>query len=96
MVIWFYMRNIMLPFCIYHTWNQGQVQGIFDREVFPGYGVTMPIYCYLLSLLVVLHYYWFSIFCRMIYKAVTKGDTEDRQNDTSKTLETEANEKKTK
>jgi len=86
----------MLPFCIYHTWNQGQVQGIFDREVFPGYGVTMPIYCYLLSLLAMLHYYWFSIFCRMIYKAVTKGDTEDRQNDTSKTLEAEANDKKTK
>lgn len=34
----------------------------------------------------VMHIYWFSMFVRMVTKAIKKGDTEDRQNDTQKTL----------
>jgi len=33
-----------------------------------------------------LHYYWFSMFCGMLYKGVTKGTTEDTQNDIRKSL----------
>ena len=55
MGVWFYMRNLMLPFCIYHVWVQSANYGVFDREVFEN-GVTRPIYCYLLSSLVLLYY----------------------------------------
>lgn len=94
MGVWFYLRNIMLPFCIYHSWHQGMKQHLFEHEGLFGYSVTLPIYCYLLSLLVILHYYWFSMFCQMIYKAISEGDTEDRQNDMSKDIEKGKDEKK--
>lgn len=77
MVCWFYMRCLMLPYCTYNLWVQGLVYGVFDREVFPSIGVSIPIYCYYLSLLAMLHFYWFSMFCRMIAKFFKDGDTED-------------------
>ena len=81
---WFHTRCIMLPYCIYNVWVQGLKYTVFDRYVFPWCGVSMPIYCYLLSLLVILHYYWFSLFVKMLYIAITKGVTEDKQNDITK------------
>ena len=83
----------MLPYCIYFCWFTGGKYSILDQYVIPRYGVCQPIFVYLLSLLVMLHYYWFSMFCNMIYKAITKGDTEDRQNDTSKLLASNATKK---
>jgi sphingoid base N-palmitoyltransferase len=80
MVIWFYCRNMMLPYCIYHVWTQGLAYNTFDRYVFPERGVTMPIYCYLLSCLVMLHYYWFYLFCSMLTKFVSTGKSEDVSN----------------
>jgi very-long-chain ceramide synthase len=86
MAAWFYLRNLMLPFCIYHVWNQGLIDNAFDKYLIPVYGVTMPIYCYLLSLLVILHYYWFSLFLRMLWRALNKISPDDIQNDMSKNL----------
>jgi hypothetical protein len=75
MATWFYLRNLMLPYCTYHVWTQGKNQNLFDE-----YDLARPIYCYLLSLLVILHYYWFSIFVKMLIGVVSDGSTEDQQN----------------
>ena len=79
MAVWGWHRNIMLPFCIYHVWTQGLKDNVFDRYVFPETGVTLPIYCYLLSLLVVLHYYWFYLFLKIFCTWQTTGKAEDIQ-----------------
>ena len=68
---WGYMRNIILPICIYQNWNSG---------VFAEYPILLPIYCYFLSCLVILHYYWYSIFLKILYKLATEGATDDLQN----------------
>ena len=77
MATWFYMRCFLLPYCIYYTWNQGYKDNALDRMWFPKYGVSIPIFNYFLCLLVVLHYYWFSLFCKMLWNAVTKNKYED-------------------
>ena len=69
---WFYLRCLVLPFCVYHAWAQGKVQNLFEEE-----GVTLPIYCFLLSLLVVLHYYWLTLMFRMVLRSLAGGGVED-------------------
>ena len=86
MIVWFYTRCIMMPYCTYNVWAQGSKYMVFDRYIFPEHGVTMPIYVYLLSILCVLHYYWFSLFVGMISKYFITGIGEDAQNDIRKNM----------
>ena len=53
---WAYMRNYILPYCIYQNWNSG---------VFSEYPMILPIYCYFLSCLVILHSYWLFIIIKI-------------------------------
>ena len=75
MILWFWTRILVFPYCFYNIWAQSIKFGVYCS-------VTRPIYIYLLSMLWVMHIYWFSLFVRMVTKAIKKGDTEDRQNDT--------------
>ena len=68
---WGYMRNIVFPICIWQLWNSG---------IFAELKYILPIYCYLLSCLVILHYYWYYIFMNVLKNLVFKGITEDLQN----------------
>jgi len=51
----------MLLHCIEQTWTQGKIGNLFEDE-----GVTLPIYCFYMSLLVMLNFYWFM---KMIVKS---------------------------
>jgi len=69
MLIWFYTRNIILPYCIY---------GIYVvKDVDFGSPIVQPFFCYLLGCMFLLHCYWFSMFCSMLHKYTSTGSTED-------------------
>ena len=65
---WGWCRNVMLPVTIYHIYHVAH----FEKE-----HITVPIFMYYLSCLVVLHYWWMSLFLKMLYDLVMKGKTED-------------------
>jgi len=64
------MRNIVFPQCIYEVATSG---------MFKETPCIIPIYIFLLSCLVVLHYYWYSIFLKILYHFVFEGVAEDIQ-----------------
>ena len=72
MSCWAYLRCFMLPFCIYHCWTQGLLNNLFESE-----GITMPVFCYLLSLLAMLHYYWLFLMGSMVFRSARGGKVED-------------------
>ena len=67
LVTWLYARMIALPYCIYKLWYSPMDMGNLGRHCF----------CYLLSCLVLLHYHWYTLFMKMLYKLVLKGETDD-------------------
>ena len=76
--IWFYTRNIILPYIIY------QVLISEVRIGLPGWGeyIVKPYFAWLLSMMFLLHCYWFMLFCKMLKKYASSGSTEDQQNKT--------------
>ena len=65
---WGYLRNIILPICIYQMWNTHE----FDDHY-----IIRPIWCTLLSCLVLLHYYWYFLFIKALKRYIKEGNTED-------------------
>lgn len=75
MVVWFYTRNVLLPYMIYVI--------LFVVEAdFAGERIIRPMFAYLLSCMFLLHCYWFNLFLKMLNKYVKSGATEDEQNKT--------------
>ena len=68
MAIWFYTRNLNLPYMIYQIWN---------HPVDMGSPIVKPFFCYLLGCMFLLHCYWFSLFVMMLAKYASKGTRED-------------------
>jgi len=68
---WAYTRMYVFPHCIYLI----AVSGLFSDLPY-----VLPIYIFFLSCLVVLHYYWYSIFMKILYALIFAGETEDLQN----------------
>ena len=75
MCIWFYTRNLLLPWMIY------QLQFVFEFN-FGDEWLVKPFFAYLLGCMFMLHCYWFSMFVRMMSKYCKSGATEDEQNKT--------------
>ena len=76
MIVWAYTRMIVLPILIYEI---ALYFPSFGPPVFPfGFPVLKPIFCYMLSAMCFLHYYWFGIFISMMKKYVLTGKTEDK------------------
>lgn len=72
-VFWFYTRNLVLPWMVYEIITTGPVMGHI---------IIRPFFCYLLSCLCVLHYYWFNLFIQVLLHYMRSGQTEDAQNKT--------------
>lgn len=68
MVIWFYTRNLLLPYFIYV---------IASLEVDYKSAIVKPFFCYLLCCMFLLHCYWFLMFCKMLFKFAKKGEVDD-------------------
>ena len=68
MVLWGWTRLVMLPFLIYTLSQEG------PREMG---NIVSGIFCWLLSCMCLLHFYWYTLFIKIIYKYATKGETED-------------------
>ena len=71
MLIWAYTRMIVLPILI---WQIGKYCSNMGDSSFVN---PKWIFCYLLSCMVLLHTFWFSIFCKMIYNLINTGKSED-------------------
>ena len=70
MVIWGWTRLVMLPYYIY-TISQEAPQEMGN--------LCAGVFCWLLSCMCLLHFYWYTLFIRIIYKYVTEGKAEDIQ-----------------
>lgn len=70
MVTWGYNRIIYLPVCIYeiHTYSLT----VTDWNRFCVFNFTFNLSC-----LFILHCYWYSIFFKILYKYISKGERED-------------------
>ena len=73
MCIWFYTRNLLLP---YFIWTVGTNGNLVDFKS----SIVLPFFIYLLCCMFLLHCYWFLMFCKMLMKFLVKGATEDTQN----------------
>lgn len=60
MVIWFYTRNLLLPYYIYVIYVQ-DIKEFSDSSPF-----VQPFFCYLLGCMFMLHCYWFAMFVMML------------------------------
>jgi hypothetical protein len=68
MAVWFYTRNYGLPLAI---------MKIYETKIDLGTPFNLHMFCYLLSCLVLLHYWWFYLFIKHLVKFATKGSTEN-------------------
>lgn len=73
MVIWFYTRNLLLPYYIYVIFIQ-DVEEFTKNSPF-----VQPFFCYLLGCMFMLHCYWFAMFVMMLLKFARTNQTEDEQ-----------------
>ena len=73
MIVWFYSRMVVLPWCIYK---------VYVTPIDLGWTYMIPTLCYLLSCMCMLHFYWFGLFCKMLSRFVNLGVAEDLQNKT--------------
>ena len=68
MFMWFYVRLLIFPYCIYK---------IKVTDIDFGHWCIKPIYMYLLSCLFLLHIYWFQLFVRVLVHYASSNSTED-------------------
>ena len=73
MIVWAYTRMFVLPILIYQIYKYADPLG--DSPLVN----PKHIFCYLLTCMVLLHTFWFKIFCSMIYKFASEGVAEDTQ-----------------
>ena len=73
MVLWAYTRNILLPYVIYRivTENLDFPAPFEEFWVIPAFAAAF------LSVMCVLHYYWYVIFVKMMLNFKEKGEAED-------------------
>jgi len=71
MMLWFYTRCIVLPYLIYGIWEYTPPNPDIELKF------LTPVFCYLLSIMFMLHCYWFYLFIGMITKFTKTGKAED-------------------
>ena len=81
MLVWFYTRIIVLPILMYEFATSRAGIGYCSKEIF----------LYLLSIMYMLHCYWFHLFFKILAKFIYEGEAEDLQSKTEA-----ADDKKTK
>ena len=72
-ITWIWTRCIQMPRIVYLIWTQWEYP---EPPEFAS-TLTKPTSCFLLSCLIVLHYYWLSIFVRMLHHFATRGEAKD-------------------
>lgn len=68
MALWFYTRNYGLPVAIMAIW---------ESKIEFGTPYNLHMFVFLLSCLVILHYWWFYLFIMHLVKFIQKGSTEN-------------------
>jgi len=74
MVVWAYTRNILLPYIVYRIWTE--VIYCFP-EPFEQYWVCIAGAATFLSMMLFLHYYWYSLFFKMLFNYKKTGKNDD-------------------
>jgi len=77
-ITWLFTRLLILPFVvwrsiIYESWL------IFADGYIPAmyYNMFRPVFVFLLGFLILLHFFWFTMFIRMGYVLIRKGEAHD-------------------
>lgn len=70
MMVWFYTRIFVFSQFIYFIWSHNNQLDFKSPLVW-------PYMCYLLTCLLVLQCYWFLLFCKLIFRFIRSGITED-------------------
>jgi len=76
MGVWFYTRIFVLPQLIYGIWVYTPEHP--DIEL----NFLIPVFCYLLFIMFMLHCYWFMLFVGILRKFLKSGNAEDTQQKT--------------
>ena len=76
LIVWFYTRCLILPYLIYGIWAYSPPNPDIELKF------LIPVFCYLLSIMYMLHCYWFTLFLGMLKKFMKSGKAEDDQNKT--------------
>ena len=71
MGVWFWTRLLVLPYLIYN---------VYFMNPDMGNKIVMPFFCWLLSCMFVLHWFWFMMFVNALQKYLKFGQTEDVHN----------------
>jgi hypothetical protein len=69
-MVWFYTRCLAMPVIIWQTF--------FDVENAGWHQLLIPFFCFYMSCLIMLHYYWLAMFIKMLRKFINSGATEDQ------------------
>lgn len=72
MCVWFWTRMVVLPFDVIYKLGL-----YFPEEPYP---IAKPAFMWLLGMMTILHYYWMSLFFKMVTHYKKTGDGEDLQN----------------
>jgi len=70
MLVWLWTRLIVLPF-------EMIPKIYYHYPVEPVSNLPKPAFIYLLGCMIMLHYYWFYLFCNMLLNYKKKGVAED-------------------
>lgn len=73
MAVWFYSRLVMLPLGMYTLYEK-------MPEENKQFGTTYSLLVFL-GIMCLLHYFWFSMFIRLLINYKTKGATDDKISD---------------
>jgi len=76
LAIWFYTRCMVLPYLIWGFWQYSPQNPDIELKY------LIPVFCYLLSIMFMLHCYWFVLFLGILKKFIKTGKAEDGQNKT--------------
>jgi TLC domain len=78
LVSWWQCRLVVLPFTIWRSVYLESWECIRAFEKMDLYYFTFqPAFLFLLGILILLHFVWFSMFMKMLYILATKGETHD-------------------
>lgn len=77
-ITWLLTRLIILPFIVWRSIIYESWLVCADGHIPPMYyNMYQPIFVFLLGFLILLHFFWFSMFVRMGYVLVRKGEAHD-------------------
>lgn len=81
MTVWFVTRIYLLPLIIL------KITSMSYEEQYAQFQPFVALNAVFLSVMCVLHYYWFAMFCKILSRYIVTGEAKDEQNKVESTLD---------